>query len=587
MATSVHGYIIEPNADLSDANLSGADLSGAILTLANLVGADLTDANLTDADLTDANLSDADLSNAILTGANLSGANLYNAIGVKGLSQEQLASTVSKVPTPTIDLNDADGTLVASEIKDWDGLSGTAYPSTTLTLVSTYTKNSNSQSYQILTDTNGNWRLTKDDVGYNPPEGTYSLSIAAKDGDGLVSEQAAATLTFDIGTAGTDFDAPTISLNDPNNDGIIDGSEYDSWVGLSGTAAANSTVIMVSTDKDNGDTGTRLTTADSDGNWTIPKTSELGVQQADGTFDVSVTYTDNVSKISKSSTVTLKSDPRKVLSGTDGNDTLIGTSTGDIIEGGSGNDVIDGGEGNDTIILESNGTFGSDLFAHNTTSSVQAGTEESINLDGKTRFGDVMNGGADVDTVELTDGSDAFFLHDSFSGFHSSLTLVEDYDSRLGTARIANIENINSGLGDDIVDLTSPDYSLAGQNITVDGGSGNDTLWGSDANETLLGGEGDDVLFGGAGTNVLTGGADADEFQFTGSSTDDTITDFSLSDGDTLKFFNTGGALFDRGSVSLTGDVLSISDGTGVLTITLEGAGLQLNDLGSDVLIIV
>ena len=61
-----------------------------------------------------------------------------------------------------------------------------------------------------------------------------------------------------------------------------------------------------------------------------------------------------------------------------------------------------------------------------------------------------------------------------------------------------------------------------------------------------------------------------------------------MSDGDTLKFFNTGGAQFDRGSVSLNsaGDVLSISDGTAVLIITLEGAGLQLDDLGSDVLII-
>jgi len=345
---------------------------------------------------------------------------------------------------------------------------------------------------------------------------------------------------------------------------------------------------MVSTDKNNGDTGTRLTTADSDGNWTIPKTSELDVQQADGTFDVSVTYTDNVSKISKSSTVTLKSDPRKVLSGTDGNDTLIGTSIGDIIEGGAGNDVIHGGAGDDTIILESNGTFGSELYAYNVSSSLQTGTEDSINLAGKIRFGDVMDGGADVDTIELTDGSDAFFLHDSFGGFHSSLTLVEDYDSRLGTARIANIENINSGLGDDIVDLTSPDYSLAGQNITVDGGSGDDTLWGSDANETLKGGVGDDELFGGAGTNVLTGGAGADEFQFTGSSTNDTIKDFSLTDGDTLKFFNKGGALFDRDSISLNnaGDELSIYDGAGVLTITLEGAGLQLGDLGSDVLIL-
>ena len=258
----------------------------------------------------------------------------------------------------------------------------------------------------------------------------------------------------------------------------------------------------------------------------------------------------------------------------------------DTLKGGSGDDILKGGAGNDTIILESNGAFGSELYAYNVSSSLQTGTEDSINLAGKIRFGDVMDGGADVDTIELTDGSDAFFLHDSFGGFHSSLTLVEDYDSRLGTARIANIENINSGLGDDIVDLTSPDYSLAGQNITVDGGSGDDTLWGSDADETLKGGVGDDELFGGAGTNVLTGGAGADEFQFTKTSTNDTVKDFSLIDGDTLKFFNKGGALFDRDSVSLTGDVLSISDGTAVLTITLEGAGLQSNDLGSDVLII-
>ena len=280
-----------------------------------------------------------------------------------------------------------------------------------------------------------------------------------------------------------------------------------------------------------------------------------------------------------------------------GDDLITGNSLGNIIVGGLGNDTIkggaghdtlDGGAGDDTISLGSNGTFGSELYAYNTTSSLQAGTEESINLDGKTRFGDFMDGGDDVDTVELTDGSDAFFLHDSFSGFHSSLNLTADNNGKSGTARIANIENINSGLGDDIVDLTSPDYSLAGQNITVDGGSGNDTLWGSDANETLKGGDGNDELFGGAGTNVLTGGAGADEFQFTGSSTNDTVKDFSLSDGDTLKFFNTGGAEFDRGSVSLNnvGDVLSISDGAEVLTITLEGAGLQLADLGSDVLII-
>ena len=146
--------------------------------------------------------------------------------------------------------------------------------------------------------------------------------------------------------------------------------------------------------------------------------------------------------------------------------------------------------------------------------------------------------------------------------------------------------------GDDIIDLTSPDYSLAGQDIKVAAGAGNDTLWGSDANETLHGGDGKDALFGGVGINELIGGAGADEFQFTRTSTNDTVADFNISHGDTLKFFNTAGAQFDRDSVSLnsTGDELSIAHGTdasNVLTITLTNSGLQLDDLTDDVLIIM
>ena len=264
----------------------------------------------------------------------------------------------------------------------------------------------------------------------------------------------------------------------------------------------------------------------------------------------------------------------------------------DTFELGSGKNYSVGGEGNDTIILHGTGTFGSGYVAFNISSALQTGTEERLNLNGKTRFEDVMDGGADVDTVDLTDASDAFFLHDSFSGFHSSLTLSNDYEGRSGTARIENIENIKSGDGDDIIDLTSPDYSLAGQSITVDGGEGNDTLWGSDANETLKGGNGDDELFGGAGVNELIGGAGADEFQFTKTSSNDTVVDFNISDGDTLKFFNTGGALFDRNSIFLNsaGDEMSIAYGSGVddaLTVSLLNAGLQLDDLTADVLIIV
>ena len=126
----------------------------------------------------------------------------------------------------------------------------------------------------------------------------------------------------------------------------------------------------------------------------------------------------------------------------------------------------------------------------------------------------------------------------------------------------------------------------------MNGGEGNDTIWGSDANETLNGGNGDDELFGGAGVNELIGGSGADEFQFTKTSANDTIAEFSISDGDTLKFFNTGGAQFDRDSIALNseGDELSIAYGSSaddILTIALTNAGLQLDDLTADVLVIV
>ncbi|SMO67192.1 hypothetical protein SAMN06265173_10942 [Thalassovita litoralis] len=113
--------------------------------------------------------------------------------------------------------------------------------------------------------------------------------------------------------------------------------------------------------------------------------------------------------------------------------------------------------------------------------------------------------------------------------------------------------------GDDIIDLTSPDYSLAGIAMSIDGGDGNDVIWGSDANENIVGGNGDDTIFGGIGTDMLTGGAGADVFEFTRTSTNTSVTDFDISEGDTLRFYNAGGAEFDASSVVLTTTGIQIS----------------------------
>lgn len=76
----------------------------------------------------------------------------------------------------------------------------------------------------------------------------------------------------------------------------------------------------------------------------------------------------------------------------------------------------------------------------------------------------------------------------------------------------------------------------------LEGGSGNDTLRGGTGNDILSGGEGDDLLVGGTGNDILTGGDGADTFQWLsgddinseGGMATDTITDFSVADGDVI-----------------------------------------------------
>ena len=124
----------------------------------------------------------------------------------------------------------------------------------------------------------------------------------------------------------------------------------------------------------------------------------------------------------------------------------------------------------------------------------------------------------------------------------------------------------------------------------VDGGSGNDVIWGSDANETLVGGSGNDKIFGGIGTDILTGGAGADEFQFTKTSANSTITDFDINSGDTLNFFNKGGVNFNKETIEILNGILHISYGTEVndfIDINLGNISLTASDILDSINIII
>ena len=232
-------------------------------------------------------------------------------------------------------------------------------------------------------------------------------------------------------------------------------------------------------------------------------------------------------------------------------DNLLVTGSGrDEVISTGGKDLILSHEASDHITLTSIKVYSANYLAWNVSSDWQVGTADKLSIAGKTQFETVVNGGAGYDILTLTDRSDAFFLHDNLSSFNSSLILHDDFQGHAGFSRVSLIEEINSGYGDDVIDLTSPDYSLGGQQLIIDAGHGDDVVWGSDADEEIFGGAGNDTLFGGSGNNRLAGGLGADEFQFTKTSTNDVVIDFSLDDGDVLKFFNQDGALFDRDSIT-------------------------------------
>ena len=268
--------------------------------------------------------------------------------------------------------------------------------------------------------------------------------------------------------------------------------------------------------------------------------------------------------------VLLGGEGRDTLRGFGGDDHLSGAGFEDLIEGGAGDDLLDGGagsdtidsgtgadlvvagDGNDYIYLGTDGVHAAGLYAWNVDATWQVGTDARVSVAGLNRMAAVTDGAEGIDFIYLSDGADAFFLHDSFSAFHGSATTATDSFGDTGTARFIGIEYIVAGAGDDVIDLTSPDYSLEGQSLAVVGGDGNDALWGADSDDDLNGGDGDDTLFGGAGSDTLRGGTGADRFEFTRSSTDVLIRDFDGAEGDTLVFYDRGGARFDAGSVAMT-----------------------------------
>lgn len=207
------------------------------------------------------------------------------------------------------------------------------------------------------------------------------------------------------------------------------------------------------------------------------------------------------------------------------------------------------------------------------------GTNECFGLKGKNKIEDVFVGTSATTILYLTDddNGDALFIDDTFTALPGTLSEQQ--------ARLAKIESIYAGAGNDLVDLTSHDFEYIGNGVAIHGGLGNDIIWankgdnrlfGDAGDDRLVGASGNDVIVGGIGNDSMHGGGGEDIFCFGGNWGQDTIQ--QLADGKITLWFAQGSEdNFDKKTLTYTDAMNSVQ----VTGITYDGITLKFGDDGS------
>jgi Ca2+-binding RTX toxin-like protein len=287
--------------------------------------------------------------------------------------------------------------------------------------------------------------------------------------------------------------------------------------------------------------------------------------------------------------------PRAAISGGGGNDSLIGGSAADQLFGQAGNDTLLGKGGNDFLF---GGTDNDTLTGGDADDQVfgQSGDDRMIWNPGDDT--DLNEGGVGMDTSEINGGNGAEIFAVTANGLRVRFdrTNPAPFSIDIGTTeRLV----VNANGGDDAFSATGNLAALI--QLTVDGGTGNDTIDGSNGADTLLGGDGNDTIDGnqgndiaflgagddvfiwnpGDGSDTIEGQAGHDTMQFNGANIAENI-DLSANGGRLRFFRNIANIVMDTNDVeqinfaALGGaDVITVNDlsGTDVTEVNLNLAG--------------
>lgn len=263
--------------------------------------------------------------------------------------------------------------------------------------------------------------------------------------------------------------------------------------------------------------------------------------------------------------------PRANLFGGNGNDTLTGGSGADQIFGQAGNDTLLGKGGVDFL-------FGG---ADNDTLTAGDGDDQAFGESGNDRMiwnpgddTDLNEGGADLDTVEVNGGSGAEQFTVTANGQRVRFDRINPAPFSLDIGTSEKLV-LNANGGDDSFSAIGNLAPLI--QITVDGGTGNDTLLGSNGNDLLLGGDGNDFVDGNQGNDTALLGNNDDTFQWDPGDGSDTVEG---GDGADRLIFNGSGAS-EAIVVSANGDRVRLTRNVANIVMDVEGVGrIDLNLVG-------
>src|SRR5262249_19087613 len=215
----------------------------------------------------------------------------------------------------------------------------------------------------------------------------------------------------------------------------------------------------------------------------------------------------------------------------------------DFLFGGSGNDTLTGGDADDQVFGES----GDDRMIWN------PGDDTDLN-----------EGGAGNDTVEVNGGNGAEQFTATANGTRVRPDRVSHapFSLDIGTSE-SLVVNMNGG---------NDSFSATGNlapliKLTVDGGTGNDTILGSNGNDFLLGGDGNDFIDGNQGNDTALMGAGDDTFQWDPGDGSDIVEG---QDGADRMLFN-GANINERMDVSANGQRIRFTRDVANIVMDLNG----------------